>query len=98
MRRMRRLLLVSTAVMGVGFLAVLLAIAWRLVNRNEPQVTAGTVGERVVRVPAGAIVRSAVATEDRLTVTIERGGATEILVYSVDGDRLGRYAVVPEAQ
>ena len=77
--RMKKLMLVSVAVMLVGIAAVLAVIGYR-VSRSEgsrvaPDVTA--------LVPKGARIVATAVAADRVVVTLEGGGATEIRVFDL---------------
>jgi hypothetical protein len=78
-RKMRRLTLLSSLIMVGGFLVVFGVIAYRM--------STGTVGdapvEANVALPAGARVLSAAASDGRLAVTIEIGGATEVHLFDL---------------
>ncbi len=77
--RMRRLMQLSVAIMIVGVAAVLGVIGYRVFkgegSRGAPEVTA--------LVPQGARVVSATAAGDRLVVTLEAGGTTEIRTFDL---------------
>ena len=69
-RKLMTLLLVSSGIMGLGFLAVLLAIVWRVSNLGEPEVEAAAAIDLDI---SGGDVRAASVDGDRLVMTI--GGA-----------------------
>jgi hypothetical protein len=78
-RRLRGMMIGSSLVMIVGFLAVFGVIAYRLSSGAER----GRVPDASVALPAGARVLSATAAEGRLVVTIEVAGATEVRIFDL---------------
>ena len=79
--RVRRLMLVPLLVMIVGFLTVFGVIAYRLSaggERGRPQV------EKVLNLSRGARVISTSVDNNKLAVTIEVGGGTEVLLYDLE--------------
>ena len=79
--RVRRMMLISGATTGVAIAAVLFAVGYRL-YRSEPTVTttAATADVTAALPKGGRIVSTAVAG-DRLVVTLDIGGATEIRTF-----------------
>ena len=71
----------SGLLMVFGFLALFGAIGYRVVVgwESEPDTIEGT-----VRLPAGAQVRSAVASRDIISVTVERNGMIETHFFDTD--------------
>ena len=65
--------------MGVGFLAVMSVIAYRLVKSGGPK--AGAAGLQTLALPAGARVVSTVVDGGRIVVTVEEGGRTRLHVF-----------------
>ncbi|MCC6947715.1 MAG: hypothetical protein IT539_08110 [Bradyrhizobiaceae bacterium] len=78
-RRLRRLMLFSTLIMIAGFAVIFGVIAYRL----------STIGEEVgpiaanVSLPKGARVLSTAVAGDRLIVTIESDGGTEVRIFDL---------------
>lgn len=85
-RKLRRLLAVSGLIMVAGLIAVFAAIFYRLsvADKAMPQPAA----ELQVALPAGADLRSATATGDRLTLVIAApDGGTEIRIVDLSTGR-----------
>jgi hypothetical protein len=80
MRKLRGMMIGSSLVMIVGFLAVFGVIAYRLSSGSE-KVRAP---EASLQLPVGARVLSAAAGEGRLVVTIEVAGATEVRIFDLN--------------
>jgi hypothetical protein len=79
--RVRKLMLVPLLVMIVGFLTVFGVIAYRLSmsgERGRPVV------EKVLNLSRGARVISTSVDNNKLAVTIEVGGSTEVLLYDLE--------------
>lgn len=78
-KRLRRLMLISTLIMLAGFVVVFGVIGYRL----------STIGEEVgpivenVSLPSGARVLSTAVADGRLVVTIEAGGTTEVRMFDL---------------
>jgi len=77
--RMRKLMLVSVAVMVVGIAAVLAVIGYR-VSRGEGSRTAVDV---TALVPKGARIVSTAVAADRVVVTLEVAGTTEVRTFDL---------------
>jgi hypothetical protein len=78
-RRLRRLMLLSSLIMIGGFIAVFGVIAYRL--STTPQEEAAI--EANISLPNGARVLSTAVSDGRLVVTIEVAGATEVRLYDL---------------
>ncbi|MFD1704678.1 hypothetical protein ACFSCV_16855 [Methylopila henanensis] len=92
-QRLRRLFLIGGLTMGVGFLAVMSAIAYRVVKSNQ---AAAGITEATLPLPAGARVLSTAADGGRILVTVEADG--RVSVHAFDAGSLkpvGRLDVVP---
>jgi len=76
--RVRRMMLIAGATTGVAIAAVLFAVGYRL-YRSEPSVTTTT--DVTAALPKGARIVSTAVAGDRLVVTLEIGGATEIRTF-----------------
>ena len=77
--RMKKLMLASVAVMLVGIAAVLAVIGYR-VSKSEGSRTAPDV---TALVPKGARIVATAVSADRLVVTLEVAGVTEIRVFDL---------------
>jgi len=78
-RRLRGLMILSTLIMVVGFLAVFGVIAYRLSMGAER----GRSAESNVSLPRGARVISTAISEGKLVVTIEIAGAVEVRIFDL---------------
>ena len=78
-RRLRGLMILSSLIMIVGFLAVFGVIAYRLSIGAER----GRNAESNVNLPKGARVVSTAVSEGRLVVTIEIAGVVEVLIFDL---------------
>src|SRR5436190_11648813 len=77
--RVRRMMLIAGATTAIAVAAVLIAIGYRLF-RVEGSVTAAA-SEVTAAVPKGARIVSTAVAGDRLVVTLDIGGATEIRTF-----------------
>src|ERR1700734_2386224 len=75
--RVRRLMLIAGLTTGLAVAAVLIAIGYRLF-RSEGSVA---VAEITAVLPKGAKIVSTTAAGDRVVVTLDVGGTTEIRTY-----------------
>ena len=77
--RVRRLMLIAGLTTGLAIAAVLIAIGYRLFKAE------GSVKEAEVTavVPKGAKIVATAAVGDRVVVTLDIGGATEIRTFDV---------------
>lgn len=92
-KRLRVLTLIGGLTMGVGFMAVMSVIAYRLV-KSSPGAGAPVAGH--LSITPGARVLSTAAGDGRLLVTVEDGGRT--VVYVLDASTLketGRLDIAP---
>lgn len=78
-QRLRTLTLIAALTMGVGFMAVMSVIVYRLVKAPSAPVAADAA--RVLALPAGARVVSTAADSGRVIVTVENGGRTTVHVF-----------------
>jgi hypothetical protein len=74
--RVRRMMLIAGVTTGVAIAAVLFAVGYRLF-KSEGSVTTAAM-DTTVALPKGARIVSTAVAGDRLVVTLEIGGATEI--------------------
>jgi hypothetical protein len=92
-RRLRGMMIGSSLIMIVGFLVVFGVIAYRLstgAERARPVETS-------VSLPKGARVLSTAVSGDKLLVTIELAGATEVRLFELSTlEPRGRLRLVPE--
>ena len=77
--RVRRMMLIAGATTAIAIAAVLMAIGYRLF-RSEGSVTAAA-SEVTAALPRGARIVSTAVAGDRLVVTLDIGGATEIRTF-----------------
>lgn len=78
-RRLRRLMVISTLIMIAGFAVVFGVIAYRLSTiEEEVGPIAADIG-----LPKGARVLSTVVADGRLVVTIEAEGGTEVRIFDL---------------
>jgi hypothetical protein len=77
--RIRRMMLIAGATTGVAIAAVLFAVGYRL-YRSEPSVTTAP-AEVTAALPKGARIVSTAVAGERLVVTLDIGGATEIRTF-----------------
>jgi hypothetical protein len=79
--RVRRMMLIAGATTGVAIAAVLFAVGYRL-YRSEPSVTTAP-AEVTAALPKGARIVSTAVAGERLVVTLDIAGATEIRTFDV---------------
>ena len=93
LQRVRRIAIGSSLVMLVGLLAVFGVIGYRLFASAERGKPAP---DLTVALPKGARVVSTAVAEGKIAVTIELGGATELLLYDLATlEPRGRLKLVP---
>ena len=93
MRKLRGMMIGSSLVMIVGFLAVFGVIAYRLSSGAERS----RAPEAALQLPAGARVVATAAGEGRLFVTIEVAGATEVRIFDLNTlEPRGRLRLSPQ--
>jgi hypothetical protein len=78
-RRLRRLMVLSSLIMIAGFLVVFGVIGYRL--STAPQQESAI--EANISLPAGARVLSTATSDGQLVVTIEVGGAVEVRIFDL---------------
>lgn len=76
--RVRRMMLIAGLTTAIAVAAVLVAIGYRLF-RTEGRVVAAV--ETTTMLPKGARIVATATAGDRLVVTLDVGGATEILTF-----------------
>lgn len=94
-RRLRRLSMIGGLTMGIGFLALMSVIAYRVVKSNpSPDVAA----HATLTLPAGARVVSTAASDGRIVVTVETEGRVSLHLFDAASLReTGRLDVAPSA-
>ena len=75
--RVRRLMLIAGLTTALAIAAVLIAIGYRLFRVSD----SGPVTDTTAMLPKGARILSTAVAGDRLVVTVDSNGATEILTY-----------------
>jgi hypothetical protein len=77
--RVRRMMLIAGATTAIAIAAVLFAVGYRL-YRSEPSVTTAS-ADVTAALPKGARIVSTAVAGDRLVVTLDIAGATEIRTF-----------------
>jgi hypothetical protein len=91
--RVRRLMGISVALTGLAIAAVLLVVGLRMMQLGDAHAPAPS----SVTLPKGARVVATTATADRLVLTVDVGGATEIHLFDLKTlAPRGRLKVTPE--
>ena len=75
--RVRRMMLIAGLTTALAVAAVLIAIGYRLFRTEGSAVTTDTTS----MLPKGARITATAVAGDRLVVTLDVGGTTEILTY-----------------
>ena len=78
-KRVRRMMLIAGLTTAVAVAAVLIAIGYRLFRSEGSVATAAT--EITATLPKGARIVSTAVAGDRLVVTLDVGGTTEIRTF-----------------
>jgi hypothetical protein len=92
--RLRRLILISGATLGVGFLAVLVAVIFRVSNLDR-RAPAADGWRTTLEIPLGTTVVDTAVDGDRIALTVEDATGRRILVYDLaSGRRIGEATVV----
>jgi hypothetical protein len=95
MARLKRLMLIAGLTTALGIGAVFIAIGYKLF-RGEGRTPAVT--EATIMVPKGGRIVSTAALDDRIAVTLDIGGMTEIRTYDAKTFKLlgrARFATEP---
>ena len=79
--RVRRLMGISALTTMVAIAAVLGVIAYRIFHAGRSTSPAGAISAAIVTLPKGARVVSTATVGDRIVVTIDLAGATEIRTF-----------------
>ena len=75
--RVRRMMLIAGLTTALAVAAVLIAVGYRLFRSGENAIATDT----TATLPKGARIVSTATAGDRLVVTVDSNGATEILTY-----------------
>jgi hypothetical protein len=78
--RVRRMMLIAGLTTALGVAAVLIAIGYRLFHQEGSAVAAADVTETL---PKGARIQATTVAGDRLVLTLDIGGTTEIRTFDV---------------
>ena len=79
--RVRRMMLIAGLTTAVAIGAVLIAIGYRLFKSDGSVATAGATADITATLPKGAKIVSTGVAGDRLVVTLDVGGTTEIRTF-----------------
>ncbi|MBR1125653.1 hypothetical protein JQ628_29305 [Bradyrhizobium lablabi] len=79
--RVRRMMLIASLTTAVAIGAVLVAIGYRLFKSDGSVTTAAATTEVTATLPKGAKILSTAVAGERLVVTLDVGGATEIRTF-----------------
>jgi hypothetical protein len=85
--KLRRMILFSGATLGIGVLAVIVAIIFRVSNLSSDRRPAGEPWRSTVELPAGATISSTAIDGDRIAITLESQGSREIHVFDMPSGR-----------
>ena len=95
-QRLRTLTIIAALTMGLGFLAVMSVIAYRLIK--GPSAAAGAATVKTLALPQGARVVSTATEGGRLVVTIEEHGRTVVHLFDLSSlAPVGRLEIGPVA-
>ena len=81
--RVRRLMLIAGLTTALAVAAVLIAIGYRLFRTEGSSVATDTTAATTATLPKGARIVSTGVAGDRLVVTLDIGGVTEIRTFDV---------------
>jgi hypothetical protein len=91
--RLRRLILISGATLGVGFLAVLVAVIFRVSKLDSGAPEDGW--RTTLEIPAGTTVVDTALDGTRIALTVEDASGRRILVFELaTGRRIGEATVI----
>lgn len=98
-RRLKRLIVISSATLLVGLVAVLAAVIYKIGRGEDKAVLAPAAGEAVIAgvLPTGARLLSTALDRRLLAVTYEAGGTVRIVVVDLDAGRVVRRAALGPA-
>jgi hypothetical protein len=93
-RRVRRLMMIASATTFIALAVVLGVIGYRVFRLEG---SAPAFSDVTAALPTGAKVLSTAVSNDHIVVTIEVGGATEVLTFDPDSlKQLGRLRLEPQ--
>jgi hypothetical protein len=78
--RVRRMMMIAALTTAIGVAAILTVIGYRLFKAGESPTTAGTA---TVTLPKAARIVSTAVADDRLVLTLDIAGVTEIRTFDV---------------
>lgn len=90
--KMVRLLMVSGGIMMLGLMAVLAAIVYRI-NASGGEAASNLVREATITLAAGSRILDTALDGNRVMLTVEADGKTQVLVFDGNGKVRARYAV-----
>jgi hypothetical protein len=79
--RVRRMMLIASLTTAIAIGAVLVAIGYRLFRTDGSVTTAAATADVTATLPKGAKIVSTAVAGERLVVTLDVGGATEIRTF-----------------
>jgi hypothetical protein len=82
--RARRLMAISALTTALAIAAVFGVIGYRIFHAGRSASSPGTVAAGIVTLPKGARIVATAAAGDRIVVTIELSGSTEIRTFDAD--------------
>lgn len=92
--RLRRMILFSGGTLGIGLLAILFAIVWRVTHLPSGK-PAGAPWDTTIELPAGTTIVATDVDGDRLAVTLDGPGGRSVDVYDMPtGARVGRSLLI----
>ena len=95
--RVRRLMLISGLTTLIAIAAVLFAIGYRLYRSDGGQGSAGQPADMTAHLPKGARIVATAMADERIVVTVDVGGATELHVFDAKTlRRVGRLKFATE--
>jgi hypothetical protein len=95
--RVRRMMLISGLTTLVAIAAVLGAIGYRVYRSGESQGSVGAAAEITALLPKGARIVATAVADERIVVTVDVGGATELHVFDAKTlRRVGRLKFATE--
>lgn len=94
-QRLRRLMLISTGTLGLGFLAVIVAIVFRVSNLGKTPDAEGEPWRTTLELPAGSTVVATEAEGDRLVVHADGPEGRSVHVFHMpSGRRVGTSVLI----
>ncbi|HWJ74742.1 MAG TPA: hypothetical protein VNX29_16395 [Kaistia sp.] len=98
-QRLKRLIVISSATLLVGLIAVLAAVIYKIGPGQDKAALAPVAGEAMIGgvLPGGARVLSTALDGRLLALTFEAGGAVRIVVIDLSSGKVLRRAVLADA-